>query len=166
MRIEARDTENNSKYANRIIKQSQARTVYAIALRLADGDAPYKIAHGSMPFHSAANPDTKQIYIDGRLCCAYKFGIVKTAWALSAISISIIKNFLIDILKLSFKRNRIEDPGSSGTLPREAGCDIISSRKRLSGSRALGGWRMDNAGGKQAGYNEQNGKRICGGVGL
>ncbi len=41
-----------------------------------DGYDPYKAAYGSMPSHAAANPDIKQLYIDGHFCYAYKFGIV------------------------------------------------------------------------------------------
>lgn len=37
---------------------------------------PYKAAYGSMPFHSAANPEIKQLYIDGYFCYAYEIGIV------------------------------------------------------------------------------------------
>lgn len=71
--IEAWVTENNPKYANRIIRQLKA---YAKAMHFDDGYDPYKAAYGSMPSHSAANPDIKQLYIDGHFCYAYKFGIV------------------------------------------------------------------------------------------
>ena len=71
--IEAWVTENNPKYANRIIKQLKA---YAKAMHFDDNYDPYKAAYTSMPSHSAANPDIKQLYIDGHFCYAYKFGIV------------------------------------------------------------------------------------------
>ena len=71
--IEAWVTENNPKYANRIIKQLKA---YAKTMHFDDSYDPYKAAYGSMPSHSAANPDIKQLYIDGHFCYAYKFGIV------------------------------------------------------------------------------------------
>ena len=71
--IEAWVTENNPKYANRIIKQLKA---YAKAMHLDNGYDPYKAAYRSMPSHSAANPEVKQLYIDGHFCYAYKFGIV------------------------------------------------------------------------------------------
>lgn len=71
--IEAWVTENNPKYANRIIKQLKA---YAKAMHFDDSYDPYKAAYGSMPSHAAANPDIKQLYIDGHFCYAYKFGIV------------------------------------------------------------------------------------------
>ena len=71
--IEAWVTENNPKYANRIIKQLKA---YAKAMHFDDSYDPYKAAYGSMPSHSAANSDIKQLCIDGHFCYAYKFGIV------------------------------------------------------------------------------------------
>ena len=71
--IEAWVAENNPKYANRIIKQLKA---YAKAMHFDDGYDPYKAAYASMPSHSSANPDIKQLYIDGHFCYAYKFGIV------------------------------------------------------------------------------------------
>lgn len=36
---------------------------------------PSKAVYGSMPSHSATNPDIKQLYIDGHFCYAYKFGM-------------------------------------------------------------------------------------------
>ena len=71
--IEAWVTENNPKYANRIIKQLKA---YAKAMHFDGNYDPYKAAYSSMPSHAAANPDIKQLYIDGHFCYAYKFGIV------------------------------------------------------------------------------------------
>lgn len=71
--IEAWVTENNPKYANRIIKQLKA---FKKAKKLDDSYDPYKAAYGSMPSHSAANPAIQQMYINGHFCYAYKFGIV------------------------------------------------------------------------------------------
>lgn len=71
--LEAWVTENNPKYANRIIKQLKA---YAKSMHFDESYAPYKAAYGSMPSHSSANPLIKQLYIDGHFCYAYKFGII------------------------------------------------------------------------------------------
>ena len=37
---------------------------------------PYKVAYSSMPSHASANPEIKQLYIDGHFCYAFKFGVV------------------------------------------------------------------------------------------
>ena len=71
--IEAWVKENNPKYANRIIKQLKT---YAKSMGFDDSYDPYKAAYASMPSHACANPDIKQLYIDGHFCYAYKFGIV------------------------------------------------------------------------------------------
>ena len=71
--IEAFVTENNPKYANRIIKQLKA---YAKAKGFDESYDPYKAAYGSMPSHAAANFEIKQLYINGHFCYAYKFGII------------------------------------------------------------------------------------------
>ncbi len=71
--IEAWVTENNPKYANRIIKQLKA---FKKAKNLDDSYDPYKAAYGSMPSHAAANHAIRQMYINGHFCYAYKFGIV------------------------------------------------------------------------------------------
>lgn len=71
--IEAWVTENNPKYANRIIKQLKA---YAKAHNFDDNYDPYKAAYASMPSHAASCPEIKQLYIDGHFCYAYKIGIV------------------------------------------------------------------------------------------
>ena len=60
--IEAFVTENNPKYANRIIKQLKA---YAKAQDFDKSYDPYKAAYGSMPPHASANPEIKQLYING-----------------------------------------------------------------------------------------------------
>lgn len=71
--IEACVTENNPKYANRIIKQLKA---FQKANKLNDSYDPYKAAYGSMPSSAAANPAIRQMYINGHFCYAYKFGII------------------------------------------------------------------------------------------
>ena len=71
--IEAFVTENNPKYANRIIKQLKA---YAKAHNFTESYDPYKAAYGSMPSHASANPAIKQLYINGHFCYVFKFGIV------------------------------------------------------------------------------------------
>ena len=70
--IEAYVTENNPKYANRIIKQLKS---YAKANNPDDSFDPYKAAYGSMPSSASANDEVKQQYINGHFCYAYKFGI-------------------------------------------------------------------------------------------
>lgn len=37
---------------------------------------PYKTAYRSMPSHASANPEIKQLYINGHFCYVFKFGIV------------------------------------------------------------------------------------------
>ena len=71
--IEAFVTENNPKYANRIIKQLKA---YAKAQGFDKSYDTYKAAYGSMPAHASANPEIKQLYINGHFCYVFKFGIV------------------------------------------------------------------------------------------
>jgi hypothetical protein len=71
--IEAFVTENNPKYANRIIKQLKA---FKKANGLDDSYDPYKAAYGSMPSHAEANPAIQQMYINGHFCYAFKFGII------------------------------------------------------------------------------------------
>ena len=71
--IEAFVTENNPKYANRIIKQLKN---FKKARGLDDSYDPYKAAYGSMPTHASANPAIQQMYINGHFCYAFKFGII------------------------------------------------------------------------------------------
>lgn len=71
--IEAWVTENNPKYANRIIRQLKT---FKKANGLDDSFDPYKAAYGSMPSHAAANPAIQQMYINGHFCYAFKFGIL------------------------------------------------------------------------------------------
>lgn len=71
--IEAFVTENNPKYANRIIKQLKA---YSKALHFDKNFDPYKAAYGSMPSCASANSQIKQLYINGHFCYVYKFGLI------------------------------------------------------------------------------------------
>ena len=71
--IELYVTENNPKYANRIIRQLKT---FKKANGLDDSFDPYKAAYGSMPSHAAANPAIQQMYINGHFCYAFKFGIL------------------------------------------------------------------------------------------
>ena len=71
--IEAFVRENNPKYADRIIRQLKA---YAKANGFDKNYDPYKAAYGSMPSSASANPEIKQLYINGHFCYVFKFGIV------------------------------------------------------------------------------------------
>ena len=71
--IEAYVTENNPKYANRVIRQLKS---FKKANGLDDSFDPYKAAYASMPPHAAANSAIQQMYINGHFCYAFKFGIV------------------------------------------------------------------------------------------
>ena len=71
--IEAFVTENNPKYANRIIRQLKA---FAKANHLDSNYDPYKAAYKNMPSYASANPEIKQLYINGHFCYVFKFGIV------------------------------------------------------------------------------------------
>ena len=66
-------TENNPKYANRIIRQLKA---FAKANHLDSNYDPYKAAYKNMPSYASANPEIKQLYINGHFCYVFKFGIV------------------------------------------------------------------------------------------
>ena len=71
--IEAWVTENNPKYANRIIKQLKA---YAKLKGFDKNSDPYKAAYNPMPSHAATNHAVQQMYINGHFCYAYKSGII------------------------------------------------------------------------------------------
>ena len=71
--IEAFVQENNPKYANRMIKQLKA---YAKANGFNKAYDPYKAAYCSMPSSASANPEIKQLYINGHFCYVFKFGIM------------------------------------------------------------------------------------------
>jgi Transposase domain (DUF772). len=71
--IEAFVSENNPKYANRIIKQLKT---FAKNFNLDKHYNPYKVAYSSMPSHSGANPSIQQMYINGHFCYSFKFGFI------------------------------------------------------------------------------------------
>lgn len=71
--IEAFVTENNPKYSNRIIKQLKA---YAQAQGFDRNYDPHKAAYSKMPSHAGANPEIKQLYINGHFRYVFKFGII------------------------------------------------------------------------------------------
>ncbi len=71
--IEVLVTENDSKYANRLIKQLKTSK----KSKGLDGSyAHYKATYASMPSHATENPAVQQIYINGHFCCIYKFSMV------------------------------------------------------------------------------------------
>lgn len=71
--IEAYVTENNPKYATKIVKQLKT---YKKTTGLDDSYDPYKAAYSSMPSHASSNQDIKQLYINGHFCYVYKFGLI------------------------------------------------------------------------------------------
>lgn len=66
--IEAFVAENNPKYANRIIKQLKA---YAKFKNFDESYDPYKAAYIFMLSHASANPEIKQLYINGHFCYSF-----------------------------------------------------------------------------------------------
>jgi len=71
--IEAWVTENNPKFANKLIKQIKS---WKKSQGIDDSVDPYKVAYSKMPSHAEANPAIKQMYINGHFCYAYKFGMI------------------------------------------------------------------------------------------
>ena len=71
--IEAFVTENNPKYANRIIRQLKA---YAKSMGFDEKYNPYAAAYSSMPSHASANPEIKQLFVNGHFCYVFKFSII------------------------------------------------------------------------------------------
>ena len=71
--IEAYVTENNPKYANRIIRQLKS---YAKSMNFDSSYDPYKVAYAFMPTSASSKHEVKQQYINGHFCYAYKFGII------------------------------------------------------------------------------------------
>ena len=71
--IKAYVTENNPKYANRIISQLKS---YAKYMNFDSSYAPYKVAYSSIPTSASSNHEVKQQYINGHFCYVYKFGII------------------------------------------------------------------------------------------
>ena len=91
--IEAFVTENNPKYANRIIRQLKA---FAKANHLDSNYDPYKAAYKNMPSYASANPEIKQLYINGHFCYVFKFGIVTNGLGIIRHISFYNKDFLID----------------------------------------------------------------------
>ena len=106
--IEAFVTENNPKYANRIIKQLKA---YAKAQGFDKSYDPYKAAYGSMPSHASANPEIKQLYINGHFCYVFKFGIVTNGLGIIRHISFYNKNFMVSHPDIVVERdiNHIKD---------------------------------------------------------
>jgi len=71
--IEAYVTENNPKFADRLIRQMKS---WAKTMKFGESFDPYKAAYSNMPTHAHANPEIKQQYINSHFCYAYKFGLV------------------------------------------------------------------------------------------
>ncbi len=89
--IEAFVTENNLnnlKYANRIIKQLKA---YAKAHDFDKSYDPYKAAYASMPSHVSANPEIKQLYINGHFAMPSNWALLLMVLVSSVISLFITK---------------------------------------------------------------------------
>ena len=102
--IEAWVTENNPKYANRIIRQLKA---FKKANSLEHSFDPYKAAYRSMPSHSSANPAIQQMYINGHFCYAYKFGIVTNGLGIVRYIPLYNKDFLKAHPEIILKKNQI-----------------------------------------------------------
>ena len=71
--IEAYVTENNPKYANRIVRQLKD---YSKSMHFDSSYTPYKVAYASMPTSTSSNHEVKQQYINGYFCYTYKFGTI------------------------------------------------------------------------------------------
>lgn len=71
--LEAYVKENNPKHANRTVRQLKA---YAKSMGFDENYDPYKAAYKSMPSVASANPEIKQLYINGHFCYVFKFGLV------------------------------------------------------------------------------------------
>lgn len=95
--IEAYVTENNPKFANRIISQLKS---YKKAMKLDDSYDPYKAAYSSMPPHASSNQEIKQLYINGHFCYVYKFGIVTNGLGIARDISFFDKDFLKDHLDI------------------------------------------------------------------
>lgn len=90
--IEAYVTENNPKFANRIISQLKS---FKKAMKFDDSYDPYKAAYGSMPSHASANQEIKQLYINGHFCYVYKFGVITNGLGIARDIPFLNKDFLL-----------------------------------------------------------------------
>ena len=102
--IEAWVTENNPKYANRIIKQLKT---FKKANGLDNSYDPYKAAYSSMPSHASANPAIRQMYVNGHFCYAYKFGIVTNGLGIVRDICFYNKNFIKSHPEIIIEKNLI-----------------------------------------------------------
>lgn len=73
--IEAWVTENNPKYANRIIKRLN---VYAKTMGFDKNYNPYAATYTSIPSHASANQEIKQLYINGHFCMSLSLALSQT----------------------------------------------------------------------------------------
>ena len=112
--IEAWVTENNPKYANRIIKQLKA---FAKAHNFDKNFDPYKAAYGSMPAHATANPAIQQMYINGHFCYAYKFGIVTNGLGFEKAFIPLRTKLSMEENGYTFNENGVPCCPHDSTLP-------------------------------------------------
>ena len=71
--VEAYVTENNPKFANKVIAQLKS---FKKVMKINDSYDPYKAAYKSMPSSASSNHDIKQLYINGHFCYVYKFGMI------------------------------------------------------------------------------------------
>lgn len=125
--IEAWVTENNPKYANRIIKQLKA---FAKANNFDKNYDPYKAAYGSMPAHAAANQAIQQMYINGHFCYAYKFGIITNGPGIVR-DITFYNKALLSVLIDFFQKHPLINPK---TFLGDAAFDTIEIYKTLFGN--------------------------------
>ena len=102
--IEAWVTENNPKYANRIIKQLKT---FKKANGLGNSYDPYKAAYSSMPSHASANPAIRQMYVNGHFYYTYKFGIITNGLAIVRDICFYNKNFIKSHPEIIIEKNLI-----------------------------------------------------------
>ena len=60
-----------------------------------------------MPSHASANPEFKQLYINGHFCYVFKFGIITNGLGIIRHISFYNKDFWLPILRFLYKRNRI-----------------------------------------------------------
>ena len=71
--MEAYVTENNPKYLNRTVTQVKS---YAKSKSFDKNYNPHTVAYAMMPSSASANPEVKQLYINGHFCYVFKFGLI------------------------------------------------------------------------------------------
>jgi len=102
--IEAYVTENNPKFADRIIRQMKS---WAKTMKFDEPFNPYKVAYSSMPTCAHANPEIKQQYINSHFCYAYKFGLVTNGLGIVRHIEFYDKDFFKSTLTLSWRKSLI-----------------------------------------------------------